>query len=484
MAIFGFVLMTFVVPSLAIYGLCARIARPSPEERGKLFLLTAPLGPFLVSWLVALLFSSPSHQRAGVVIPAVCVVLVLLLLLGFREWTAVLRTFFGSLGRRPASFNAIGILAGLLVAVATYQIVALPMLENDALEYMAVARHILESGTLSVYPVLTADPRTGLFAGSSHPPAYHMMLVWGFMWTGAETFVAARLYALFCLAATIGVLAYVLRPRGGNSLALGILLLLATPLYMQMAVTFHIDALRLLAFLIGAVAIADLIRNPGPRRAIVTGIALGFTIYAHSIGLLALPFAGVAYLLLGPGTFWDKVRLGCVFGTVALAVGGLQYGKNLVQFGAPLQDSMPVWDLPQVDFGSDLRYRRDLMLWTDRLGFGVLRGFFEMPIFGLIFWFLVPVVFILARRWRTSTVEDRVFIVWIGAFFTLSALSASLGSDLIIKNPRYVLTIVPLVVCLAAPLLNCFQAPAAFNFRKAMNAVPLLGRLRMSTRGE
>src|SRR5690606_21716243 len=125
--------------------------------------------------------------------------------------------------------------------------------------------------------------------------------------------------------------------------------------------------LRLAAFLAAAIATVDLIERPGARQAIFAGAVLGLAAFVHSIGILAWVFAGLAWLLIGPSDRFRNLRVPLILAVVALVVGGVQFGRNMLIYGVPLQDSAPVWEMPELAFATDLRYRRDLFQPFDRL---------------------------------------------------------------------------------------------------------------------
>ncbi len=328
----------------------------------------------------------------------------------------------------------------------------MPLFENDSIEYMAVAKDIFEKTSLSGYPITTAA-ENGLFAPPSHPPAYHMYIVWGYHWLGTETFLPARLLVLYCLVSTMALVAIAVPDRRDTAVTGALILLAASPLYVTMVAGYHIDPLRLTAFMAAALAVVSLIEKPTSTQAAFTGALLGLAAFAHSIGILAIAFGGATWLLLGPSDRFRKLRIPLIVGAVALTVGGLHYFRNLYLFGTPVHDNVPIWDMPQIDFYTDQRYRRDLMTIRDRLAFGMFRSFTELPQFSLLFWLLLPGLWTIARRWRAAGPVSKVFAVWICCYFLMTGLTLLLGTDLVIKNPRYVMTLVPLAVVLAAPPL-------------------------------
>lgn len=453
----AFSVLTFLVAPFVVTAAAARfIGARDKEQLLDLAALTGVTAPLVISLVLSFLYTGTGllsdAARATVVQPAGVVVVSLTLAIiaayGRTQMAVVARAMADAFRALRPPRSVLGWIALGLVVLALVQAASLAVMANDALEYAAVAKYILREGSLVSYPMIEADPQTGLFAPSSHPPAYHMLLVWGFSLGGTESMAPLRITALFFILAISFLMMRILRQT--NYPALGVCLLFATPLFVGGAVSYHIDTMRITAFTAACAMAVGFIREPSWRQAVLTGYALGLALYAHSIGLLVFPLIGIAFLVLTELPLVRKVQLGTLCCLVAVGVGGLQYFGNLAQFGAPLQDSSPVFDMAEVDYASDMRARRDLVAGFDRTFFGVLRAFFEPAIFGLTFWAGLFAAAIIVRHWRTTGLTERTFLIVVAGYFVLNAVSAALGSDLMIKNSRYVMTLTPLVACLAA----------------------------------
>ncbi len=468
-----FSVVTFGLLPLAVYAGAARLMAPKEHERIPLFLLTAPLAPLVLGLVLMALYSAPMRPSPRVVIVIVLSALAAALYYGSGEVSSLLKTLRASAKRFRVEWSGTDLLLYFLLALAVLQIATLPLMENDAIEYAAVARHIFEARSLGVYPVLEAAPN-GLFAPSSHPPAYHMYLVWGYAWMGVENFAPARLLALFCMCGMAALLALALYEHERRTKVIALILMLSVPLFTSMLVGYHIDALRLVSFLAAAIAVAGVVDRPSTRQAVLTGAVLGLAAFTHSVGLLAWVFAGLAWLILGPPDRFRNFRLPLIIGAVAIAVGGAQFLKNLLIYGVPLQDSAPIWEMPQLGFAEDLRYRRDLMGRYDRVVFGILRGFVEFPIFGLLFWLAVPASWRIWQRWRMASSIEKVAVGWSVAFFAISTASVLAGTELVVKNARYVMTLTPLLVIVVAPMLARWPCESKWSRRAAVGLLCLM----------
>ncbi|MCR4523801.1 MULTISPECIES: hypothetical protein [Bosea] len=439
-----FIAITFACLPTALLRIFHRATQESKFNAAAL-IATSPL---ILSLLIYISYNIPFlNKNAFIYILAASIFAISFHRDSFLRFLSIYRDAFSYAAETKFKY-----LLYFILLFITFQIATMPFFENDSIEYMAVAKNIFQQASLSGYPITTAA-ENGLFAPPSHPPAYHMYIVWGYHWLGAESFLPARLLVLYCLISTMALVAIAVPDRRPIAVTGAMILLIASPLYVTMIVGYHIDPLRLTAFIAAAVAVASLIEKPTTTQAAFTGGLLGLAAFAHSIGILAIAFGGASWLLLGPPDRFRNLRIPLIVGMAALLVGGLHYFRNLYLFGTPIHDSVPIWDMPEIDFYTDQRYRRDLMTVTDRMAFGLFRGFTELPQFSLLFWLLVPGLWLVLRKWRAAKPVSKVFAVWICCYFLMAGLTILLRTDLVIKNARYMMTLVPLAAVLAAPAL-------------------------------
>lgn len=458
----AYIVLTFLIFPLAVFGASAALMRNDGESRVEFACLTVPLSPIVLALLLAVPYSVGFASSSVGVIALVVIFAIACGILGRNELRGLLRemSVANLLPRAPSTL--ILLFVGGLLALVLLQALTMPLMENDSIEYLAVAKHIFERGSLSAYPLTEANGQ-GLYMPASHPPAYHLLLIWGFAWFGTMDFIHVRLLAVFVLAAFAMLFAYGLRDGPRGSVLVAMALLLCTPLFVSMVVSYHVDSIRMLAFLGAALSVARLIQRPTGRTALVTGFGIALAAFAHSIGVLAIAFGGLAWILLGPKGRFTDLRTPLIIGTVVVLVGGWHYLKNILIFGVPLHDTLPIWEMPEIDFATELRYRRDLFVLSDRLIFGVFRGFSELPLFGLLFWLTLGAFWFAWTRWERVPTTARVAIVWIGGYFTVALVMAMLGSELVIKNARYTMTIVPLAVLIVAPLIALVMVRLRWN---------------------
>ena len=141
---------------------------------------------------------------------------------------------------------------------------------------------------------------------------------------------------------------------------------------------------------------------------------------------------------------------------------------NMQAFGVPLGDYSVVWEieaLRELDHREVIRF-----LYTpyDQIMGGALRAWTDLENFGYTYtlatigvailaiaWrrqvFNIPMVW-QARAWRNDHPTMSAIIV-VGGFFALVFLTLAAGSDLVVKNPRYLMTMTPLIAVIAADII-------------------------------
>lgn len=469
----AYVAVTFLIVPLAVFAVASRWLREDGESRIAFMSLAVPLAPLTLALLLAIPYSLSLGSSSLAMIAWIVLIAAGGMALGRDELHGLLRELrdIGPLPRTPSRLFMLFLLG--LLALILLQALTMPMMENDSIEYLAVAKHIFERGTLSAYPLTEANAQ-GLYMPASHPPAYHVLLSWGYAWFGTTAFIHVRLLAVFVLAAFAMLFAYGFRDGPRGSVLVAMVLLLCTPLFVSMVIGYHVDSIRLLAFLAAALTVARLIEHPTARKAILAGFGIALAAFAHSIGVLAIAFGGLAWLVLGPKGRFTDWRTPLIVGAVVLVVGGWHYLKNIAIFGVPLHDSLPIWEMPEIDFATELRYRRDLFTLSDRLAFGVFRGFSELPLFGLLFWLTLGAIWFAWKRWDRVPSAGKVAIVWTSGYFAVALVTALLGSELVIKNARYAMTMVPIAVLLVSPMIASLMKRLRWNTGLVLTLILLL----------
>jgi len=446
------VFFTYLISSAAVFVVLARLARTPKEEAPDLFFMVMGLGPLAISWLLAkLLYLFPGQAASFYLLVIEAAFLCPILI-----WPARLKTLLAALFGKQGTFFGdrqglkvarwIVFLSGaFLFATLAFQAVATPLTANDPLEYATVARWIYEERSVASYPYVDPDQPAGRFGGFSHPLGYISLMVWSYLLQGhAESAGLIKLVSPFYVLYTLLLLWRLLLVRGRLHGLIAALALLCTPFYYDMSAICHIDPLRIYTFFLAFVVLAELLEKPAFWKMVLSGLAIGASMYSHSIGVLTGPFFGLIYLVESKEKLSRRIINLLVVAVIALTVGGSQYVSNYFLFGTPVSNDLAVWNLEKLDYQSYFRHDRRIADLADRIIFGALKVLTKFSSFGLGYW-----VFLLALFWSLWTKalkHDRFFRVFLWAtalYFGATFLSLLLDMDIFILNDRYPLTVQP-----------------------------------------
>jgi hypothetical protein len=377
-----------------------------------------------------------------------------------------------------ADYIKVGLISVIALGTPTIflalQLFFLPLHGNDPLEYMQLGRAIYETRDASIYPILSSEKTGGFIAPWTHPPTYGILISLGYFLQGsAEVAGAAKLISLWFAVATAAMCAalVVAHERRVSWRALAApFLVLTIPVYFQLVQSAHVDAMRIATFTLAGAGIILALQQGGKVGFVAGGFAISLAMMSHSIGLLA-PMILLPLIV----AVWQRGARALIAATsVVLAavilVGTPHYVRNMLIFGNPIQDSVPVWEIAELEVKQFLKTTRGLETLADRLYHGVLMPFTRTEEFGWLPSLLVVLVIAcgvaatrrglgrivrqtLARR-QTDVAVQLALIC--GGFFFLVLLTALAGTELAIKNARYLLTIVPLVIVLMLILIGHF----------------------------
>jgi len=431
-------------------------------------LAAAPLlaGLAMVAVLFAWSGAAPRAQAGAV--------FVLLGLGAFAGWAtgatrrALITAEGGLVPRGPAAVLTWGFFAALLI-----DSFAVPLIQNDALEYATVGRILFDARDLAAYPVLQPQLHASGFYGPwTHPPLYVALLDLGFALQGGTAQpLLMRLVAPWCLAgaaACVAALARWANPARPDDGPLAALLLVSTPLLFLGAASALIDALPVLGLTLAFTALVALSQEPaqGWRRAAGLGTMLGLALWTHSqavlVPLLTLPLL----LLQGRGRLVERLPRALAVGglalAVALAIGAAPYVRNTALFGSPISDNPLVFALPSLDWASYFRVQRGLATPAELVQYGLLKPWFAVEAYALVFWLALAALpaWWWQRRQALPLLHDEaaglrpLALGVIGLYLVGAVLAAMLGIDLMVRNERYMLILLPAAALLAAGALN------------------------------
>lgn len=345
------------------------------------------------------------------------------------------------------------------VAVWTWLI---PLLENDALEYGLVGREIYEAASLRVYPLVESAASVSGFTGPwTHPPLYPALIYLTYAVTGAGAggvmsksiglwFFLGAIFATFGLARSHSRLAGLVAAT----------ILASTPLLASGASGGAIDPIPVAAIVLIIAAISS-IRFEAKSSGIWIGLIIGMTLWSHSQAILYLPIIWISYLIINNLRIgWEEFAtlLGATF--LALAMTSYPYARNIDIYGSLISDMPAALTAKSLHWEDYIKFSRGLDGWGSVLQYGVLKGLFIPMSFGASFWLLGFACLWLGTRYmvvrhpkldnilgyKSAFTAIRISKFSIGmllVYFAGTVMSTLVGTDLMVKNDRYLLVMLP-----------------------------------------
>lgn len=463
----------FIASAFACLGLFTRLDRHE-DDLGALAGVSAVVGPMLLALLLAIMLLAMPGRSPALYLGALAAIAgaggVYGAIVSLPKLAAALARYALDAAMRP--FVLVGVLALLAViafllvqqvAVAAFQ----PVYSNDSLEYLTAARLVAESADLNGYPYLDGAATGGFISPWTHPPSFIVLNALAFMIQGeAGMSGAARFISTYFLAAQ-ALLLFVFVDRGRRLAGpLAAALMTATPIYFILSMQAHVDSMRMAAFCAAAVAVWICARRMTFGAGAIAGIAVGMSHFSHSMGFLTLGFLLPLLFLAargGAGRRFGVAALVCVVGVLLVAPFAL---KNMSVYGSLAQDTGLLWSYPELRFEATLAVERGIESLSDKILYGALRPFTQPEYYGLSAWALAIalVAALAATGWRRvlGLVRDAEFrsgalfaaLALVAGFFAFLAITIAAGTDLAIKNIRYVLTVQPFVAAALAHLLS------------------------------
>lgn len=342
-----------------------------------------------------------------------------------------------------------------------------PVTQNDTLEYAIVGSMLFDSSTLASYPAIFPDQGSSGFYGPwTHPPLYVSLIYLGFAIQGNnETLLLMQAIApWFALSGAIVVFSL----ASSHSKLAGVfaaMLYLIAPLHFLGVQSGLLDALPMAAFGIVIAAITG-IESLAVKRGLYIGIVVGVSLWTHSEAILFLPMAVAASAIYHGLAGVKKAALeATVLVCIASIVGGEHYYQNWQVLGKIVSDSPAVFEIPELAWDAYFSTGRGIDGLTSKIQYGLFKGWFSYEAYGAVFWFMT---LWLLQQGRSASKNGafKIFgggLKWIDhremvpflCFYLVCVyllgvlLSMAIGLDLLIKNERYMLAILPVVSVLA-----------------------------------
>lgn len=342
-----------------------------------------------------------------------------------------------------------------------------PFTQNDALEYAWMGRLLYESGSLKVLPAVEPLANEyGVYLPWTHPPLYPALLyLASAVQGGTDTVGLGRCVSPWFLVAAVSCTFAAGLWNGARSAVLASLVLTFVPLLFLGTAAGLIDALPVSAF---ALLLAVVSWTGGSRwyRAAIAGAALGVALYTHSVAVLFMPLFAVAWAwrwgLHAPLRRLQEIGVAML---LALAIAIWPYLRNLAVLGVMVGDSPDVFHIQSQAWDDYFAIMRGIDHPVAVLQYGLLKGWFALEAYGATFWLmcfgLVSLAnsgvwrrhsWLLSRNVRPWSRAVLVSVLLVGSYHGGVFVLALCGEEILIKNERYLLTVLPAVAVIVASL--------------------------------
>jgi hypothetical protein len=240
------------------------------------------------------------------------------------------------------------------------------------------------------------------------------------------------------------------------------LFFLSTPLLFLGADSALIDSLTVCGFTLIIIFIIAL-KPTHPHFAVATGLVLGLSLWSHSQSILFI--AITAFLFVLRRGFERKIQasilgLGLML-LIGLAIGSAPYINNYLIFKSFISDNPAVFALPSLDWSGYFEFARGIDNTIAKIQYGLFKGWFSLEAYGFVFWFWTLGLVLYIRTLASKSASEilkfgsndydicnrTLYVTFLCTVAYLAGvlLSILLGIDLMIKNERYMLVLVPLV---------------------------------------
>ena len=339
--------------------------------------------------------------------------------------------------------------------------------QNDALEYMTVARQLFITNSLHSYPMVNQEvTASGFYGPWTHPPLYVCLLYFTEAVQGhANVPGLARLITPWMAFLSVLIVYSLGGLHSRLTAVLSAFIFMSTPLFFLGATTSLIDSLPTLGFTLLLALLVGL-NSKYNFKWIIVGIITGFSLWTHSQAILLFPIlTAIIFCLFGLQN-WKKyfAAIGMVLSTTLL-LSMWPYIKNWMIFGYPISDNPAVFSLPSLRWNEYFSYARGLDNTFAIIQYGIFKGWFALEAFGIAFWTMTIGAYLFSKRiyfsknlkssinygintWSKSDLLLGLCFLFLIIYLLGTIASVCIGLNLMVKNERYLLVILPFVAIL------------------------------------
>lgn len=325
----------------------------------------------------------------------------------------------------------------------------LPLTQNDALEYATVGRILFHTNDLASYPAIHPElTASGFYGPWTHPPLYPVLIYLAYALQGHADFPGLmRIISPWCLLSATFIVYKLGSFHNRLTGFLAALFFISTPLLFLGADSALIDALPVLGMTLVIATITGL--DSSKKAAVAQGLILGLALWTHSQAVLFIPLSLASLFFYLGWKNWKLVfRQSIIIVACALIIAAPPYIHNLFTVGKLISDTPAVFALPKLGWNEYFALARGVNTWPERIQYGLFKGWFALEAYSISFWLMLIGLFYFIKALRNISLKDFQHWLIIPTIILLVYLlgvlvSMLLGIDLMIRNERYWLVVIP-----------------------------------------
>lgn len=385
--------------------------------------------------------------------------------IGLNRYRKYLSCFNINIPKSDLQLNLTYFVLLLWLATLFINVIFFPVTKNDSLEYATVGKVLYENKSLLYYPVVDSlRTSSGLHAPWTHPPLYvaliySMNIIQGdasnplFMKIISLWFTFASVLLMFgigsCVNKKVGVFSS--------------LVFLSTPLNFLGSSDSLIDPLPILGMVLLLYTIFSFRKNI-KADFLAKGCVLGLALWTHSEAILFIPLFLVGIIAYnGVRLIKYSFSVYTLSVIIAVLIAFYPYSRNYYLFGSLISDTPFIFSLKNLDWPTYFQISRGYYTLFEKIQFGLLKGWFVIDAYSLTFWLgSLGILFYLHElyklykaqgfinflshsKWSNSTRVSASLLAIFLCYHIGVAFSIAINIDLMIRNERYLLIMLPVI---------------------------------------
>lgn len=462
---------TYLLSSLIVFHVIKKYISSFYNEENFIIILSIIVGPLLASWLfIQFIRFFPYCSDLTYISLLTITALSLLLILCPNLKKLFPRPTFTSF-QLSTRYDQIALLAiVIIVSFVFFYFLAFSFIENDPLDYLFLAKLILEKKTVDFYPAMDGINTHGMISPFTHPlgfPGFFAINMLGIDNYNVAVF-AVKLACGYYLIVSLIFFTHISSEFGCSNIYIASLIYISTPFILLLTIRCHIDPYRILLFALSIFTAYKILKNPTKAEFILLGVITGLSWFIHSSGVLNVFIAvGLAclYAIFKKG-FLASIKLGlwASLGCLVLLTADLLHIYKATGRIIGDTENIEVITLLLEHYKNFWHAFREIGNLPDNLmKFSVL--FLEIQLFGItytIFIIAIAIAFVKVRSLKLNDMQIFTLLA-ISAFYGIAILLTLINVQVFIFNPRYLLQPIGLICLFAATIFNCGESRNAEN---------------------